>query len=983
MKDSLRLVLLGDERLSCELPESGMLVVGRSPERAGFVVPGQGVDDAHFAIGRTKGGGWAVKDLGSEYGTLLNGERVSSARLQKGDKLLAGSRRFEVCDPGEEPRPEEASVKEVRKSPTGDERRRRPRDMPERIGGYRIDRLLGRGGAGKVYLALQENLNRPVALKILAHKYAADATFIERFQSEARAAAALSHPNVVVVHDVGEDDGRHYLSMEFMPGGSLEQRLAAAGPLPWRQVLDVLADAAAGLVYAESRGIVHRDIKPANLMLTGAGTVKIADLGLATSSEAEGELGDEGRRIVGTPHFMSPEQARGERVDHRSDLYSLGATAYRLLSGHTPFEGGSTRDILRALLNEEPTPLHEHVEGLPDGLEALIERLLAKSPDERFDSAEELRSELDRMRLAADHGQAFPDGSQPKPGTSKRALPLLLLVGIGIAGVLAYSLLPGDPGPGPTPTSGPEPVSDTAASDSEPTDDASFFDAAEDTASEIDEEQRLRILEAEALFALNDIPRDLPREERIASLEELVRDHPAAPKVTGEARAQLAELRAEIAAEAEASSRWEEVLENARVAWRTRAGWPPAEGQLPDPASALSGLRSLSTPPDHEGDERYLEARTAFEAELLATSRTALEEELAELAQLEEQGEFEAARPRLEALLARLDFPEPLEDDPTELGLLRALAASVRTRLEDLGNAERRWREAHELQVRQKLAASFGRGSGSERALRRLELELVQERIDAVERELGTRPESLASLQLDLAHLTEALDGLVAAFAENRWRRRAIQDPTGRGSTQKVSGISPRGITFERDPAKELAWAQLRADSSWYLQLFKDRLEREYTPDESRGVSALLRWVSVAEAVDRSLRHLGSDRRDTLSDEELLQIRNSLGELRNWLEGLDEPLEQERRKLEREERALELLTGAIRAEQERSYALSVARLEELLFHYRDTLCVLLLSDGRALPPAPPVQPAADEPDPADSGPVNGSSSTDEPAGADD
>src|SRR5262249_31377205 len=203
------------------------------------------------------------------------------------------------------------------------------------------------------------------------------------------------HANVVVVYDVGEENGAHYLSMEFMAGGSLEQKLAASGPLPWKAVLGVLSDAAGGLAYAESRGIVHRDIKPANLMYSGTGTVKIADLGLATTIDAEASEAVDGRRVYGTPHFVSPEQARGEAVDHRSDLYSLGATAYRLLSGKTPFEGATTREILRALQNEAPRPLKELVPGVPDELAEVVMRLMEKQPAARYPTAEALRRECE------------------------------------------------------------------------------------------------------------------------------------------------------------------------------------------------------------------------------------------------------------------------------------------------------------------------------------------------------------------------------------------------------------------------------------------------------------------------------------------------------------------------------------------------------------------------------------------------------------
>ncbi len=408
------LELLGEDARTVDLPASGSLVLGSSGERAGFVLAGQGVDEAHCAIGRTKEGDWAVKDLGSRYGTMLNGQRVAAARLKLGDQLVLGSRRLEV----KPARPAASAVGSAR-----------PSDVPQKIGGYRIERLIGKGGMGAVYLAVQESLRRPVALKVLAPRLAADRDFVHRFQAEARAAAALSHPNVVVVYDVGEDNGAHYLSMEFMAGGSLEQKLAASGPLPWKTVLGVLSDAAAGLAYAESRGIVHRDIKPANLMYSGTGTVKIADLGLATTIEQEAsEVGEGGRKVFGTPHFISPEQARGAAVDHRSDLYSLGATAYRLLSGKTAFEGATTRDILRALQNEAPAPLKTLVPDLAPELDALVRRLMEKDPGARFPTAEALRRECERLRLVVEHGPTLAARSGSR---AQLVLGLLLVLIVG------------------------------------------------------------------------------------------------------------------------------------------------------------------------------------------------------------------------------------------------------------------------------------------------------------------------------------------------------------------------------------------------------------------------------------------------------------------------------------------------------------------------------------------------------------------------
>ena len=269
---------------------------------------------------------------------------------------------------------------------------------------------------GEVYSAVQESLQRPVALKVVSSRFEADRDFVDRFVAEARAAAALSHPNVVTVHDVGEEAGQHYISMEYMEGGNLEERVTLLGPLPIREAIGVLADATKGLVFAELRGIVHRDIKPANLMQDAFGNTKIADLGLATQINAE--VQDEGdRKIFGTPHFISPEQARGERVDCRSDLYSLGATVYRLLSGRTPFEGQTTREILRGHFQERPRPLAELVPGLPPALSLLVARLLEKDPGQRYPSASALLLEVEQLRSTPLDAAA---AGQPATGGARR-----------------------------------------------------------------------------------------------------------------------------------------------------------------------------------------------------------------------------------------------------------------------------------------------------------------------------------------------------------------------------------------------------------------------------------------------------------------------------------------------------------------------------------------------------------------------------------
>ncbi|MEE2940470.1 MAG: FHA domain-containing serine/threonine-protein kinase, partial [Planctomycetota bacterium] len=429
-----------------ELPRKGKLIVGSSTERADFVVKGQGIADVHCAIGRLKSGGWALKDLGSDFGTLLNGERIETARLEPGDELLIGSRKLRiVADAGDDRSAEDPADAQPKTPPRAAPAQRpaSPASAAVVIAGYRIEAELGRGAMGRVLRATQTSLDRKVAVKVLAPKLANDATFVDRFREEARAAAQLNHPNVVTVYDVGEEGGQHFLSMEYMDGGSVEAHLSTKGRFHWREALGILRDAAAGLVYAESRGIVHRDIKPDNLMRNADGATKIADLGLAVQVEQAHVDGERGK-VFGTPHFLAPELARGSTPDARSDLYSLGATAYRMISGRTPHEGTDPRSILRSVLNDEPPRLGELVQGLPGEVDELVHGMLAKDPTARTASAGLVMRQIDGILS----GEPAVQGSGSKGRLVTAAGLIIVLVG-------AYAVLgreePEDPTrPSPT-----------------------------------------------------------------------------------------------------------------------------------------------------------------------------------------------------------------------------------------------------------------------------------------------------------------------------------------------------------------------------------------------------------------------------------------------------------------------------------------------------------------------------------------------------
>lgn len=230
---------------------------------------------------------------------------------------------------------------------------------------YDILERLGVGGMGVVYKALDTRLNRVVALKVLSDHLLANEDAQERFLVEAKAAAALDHPNICAIHEVSEsDDGRIYIAMQYYEGDTLRQRIDK-GPIPLPQALDIAAQICRGLVQASRQGIIHRDIKPANMILTADGTVKIVDFGLA--KYVDSELSKTGTR-VGTVDYMSPEQSRGESVDQRTDIWSLGVVLYEMLSGKRPFRAGSDHAVVNAILNSRPAPLASLVPSLPFGV---------------------------------------------------------------------------------------------------------------------------------------------------------------------------------------------------------------------------------------------------------------------------------------------------------------------------------------------------------------------------------------------------------------------------------------------------------------------------------------------------------------------------------------------------------------------------------------------------------------------------------------
>jgi eukaryotic-like serine/threonine-protein kinase len=348
--------------------------------------------------------------------------------------------------------------------------------MQRRILGdrYMLVEILGGGGMAEVYLAHDEILERDVALKVLRERYADDEQFVERFRREAKNAASLNHPNIVQVYDQGRSEsGTYYMAMEYVPGGTLKERIKGEGPLNPGEAAGIASRVAEALAVAHERGIVHRDIKPQNVLLTASGSeAKVADFGIARAVSSRTMT--ETNLVLGTAAYMSPEQVRGERVGPASDLYSLGVVLYEVLTGELPYTADDPIATAMKHLDEPPRHPREVNPAVPEALDALTAKLLAKRAEDRYAEAAEVAEDLRRVRdelppLAAGPGaqstaQISQDtgktrtqpsvvapgrGSNPPASRGRRRTPLpllALLLGVALLGGLAWTLLRGPSG---------------------------------------------------------------------------------------------------------------------------------------------------------------------------------------------------------------------------------------------------------------------------------------------------------------------------------------------------------------------------------------------------------------------------------------------------------------------------------------------------------------------------------------------------------
>ena len=299
------------------------------------------------------------------------------------------------------------------------------------VGRYQVQSRLGRGGMATVYRAHDPSIGRDVAIKFLHASLCEDEDCRMRFLREARAAGGLSHPNIVVVHDVGEIERRPYMAMELIDGSPLSDKLEKTRSLPVREVVIIGLQLARALEYAHARGIVHRDIKPGNIMILADGqTIKVADFGIAHMDDGTTEQRTMVGAVMGTPQYMSPEQTRGDKVDGRSDLFSAGIVLYQLLAGERPFRGESLVAVATKIATEDPPPLNQKRPEVPASLRRVIDRCLAKKPEQRYQTGKEVAEALQKVLHEIDETARESNKPRIVPLRVKWAVTMALIVAV-------------------------------------------------------------------------------------------------------------------------------------------------------------------------------------------------------------------------------------------------------------------------------------------------------------------------------------------------------------------------------------------------------------------------------------------------------------------------------------------------------------------------------------------------------------------------
>lgn len=375
-----------EQRWTRPIEDGAVVRIGRRP-KDGWAVPWDGHISREHAEIVLEGDRLAVRCLDSAVNPIyFNGKPVMEVTIEAGQKFRIGNTDFELADANAKPKPRKSGKK------------------LKMLGKYQLTKKLGEGGMGAVYLADDTQLKRQVALKVLSKDSAKDANAIKRFKAEAQAAAVLQHKNIITTYEAGEEKGQMYIALEYVEGIDVDRLIKQRGRIAPKRSLDIIKQVTHALQHAFERKIVHRDIKPSNLMIMKDGCVKLADMGLARSMDESAETGiTRAGTTVGTVDYMSPEQTRDSRsADVRSDIYSLGCTWYQMLTGGPPFPKGSLTNKLQSHATEPPpNPRDENTE-IPEATVAILHRMMAKKPADRYQTPTELLEDLDNINRTDD-----------------------------------------------------------------------------------------------------------------------------------------------------------------------------------------------------------------------------------------------------------------------------------------------------------------------------------------------------------------------------------------------------------------------------------------------------------------------------------------------------------------------------------------------------------------------------------------------------
>ncbi len=385
-------------------------VVGRHVDCA-IPIPDPKASRNHAEFIPDAGDQFTIMDLGSSNGTFVNGIQIPPdvpRLLAAGDEIRIGQNTFRYF--------------------SGDAR------IPDlNIPGYILEDILAEGGMGSIFQARNIETGQPAAIKILHPGYAKHEEFVGRFIQEARAAGRLSHPNIIKVYNVGKTtNGRYYFTMELVKGPTLTQKIPL---LTTREVAKIFYEIADAIDYAHKRGIIHRDIKPDNILIGQDGEPKLTDLGIAVLDQAT--VAQSGPRVLGTPHYMSPEQAAGKSITVATDIYSLGATFFHAFSGQPLFDAPDPQQIMIKHVREKPRRLAEAARQIPVTIAAVVDKCLEKAPEDRYLDAARLRSAL-AAAVNRSYPGLLPERVRERRGISLRWLLLLLLLGAGLAAAVYF-----------------------------------------------------------------------------------------------------------------------------------------------------------------------------------------------------------------------------------------------------------------------------------------------------------------------------------------------------------------------------------------------------------------------------------------------------------------------------------------------------------------------------------------------------------------